>query len=373
MITENKEIKIAFFLNSFDLGGIERVTVCLANAYSKFYNVDIVVCKNKGIFQKMLSEKVNVIDLNFTKVNASIFKLSKYLKRYMPDILISNLLFCNIVSILAKKLSISKTKLIFIQHSLFDSETHNLSIFSFLVPFLMKCFYNKASAVVAVSESVFNWLKNIGIKKEILRNIFNPIDKEEKYANIVKSNISTEKYGFYFLFLGRFAKIKNIPFLINSFEIFCKNKSVNKKYKLLIVGDGPEKERIKKLINKKNLDNSCFVLDSITYPEKLIHDSKLVLMGSFSEAMPVTILEAFALDVPIVSTPAQGCLDVFKLFNYNFYTSTFDNIEEYASMMETALSYKNVIKTSENLDKIFGIEKIIEQWSILFNNLIYIV
>ena len=62
----------------------------------------------------------------------------------------------------------------------------------------------------------------------------------------------------YFLSIGRFTKQKNYLYLINEFEKFLKNFT---EIKLLIIGEGEEKEKLKKIIKRKNLNNKILLLN----------------------------------------------------------------------------------------------------------------
>ena len=62
----------------------------------------------------------------------------------------------------------------------------------------------------------------------------------------------------YFLSIGRFTKQKNYPYLINEFEKFSKNFT---EIKLLIIGEGEEKNKLKKIIKQKNLNNKILLLN----------------------------------------------------------------------------------------------------------------
>lgn len=62
-------------------------------------------------------------------------------------------------------------------------------------------------------------------------------------------------------------------------------------------------------------------------------------MASFSEAMPVTVMEAFSFNVPVVTTPARGCMDIFELLGYEYYTNSFDEIKR-KSLLECEVFFE---------------------------------
>lgn len=68
---KNRILKIAFFLPTLNVGGIERVFITYGNSLSEFYDVEFVLCKKEGILLKELSSKVNrcIYNHRTTKTN----------------------------------------------------------------------------------------------------------------------------------------------------------------------------------------------------------------------------------------------------------------------------------------------------------------
>jgi glycosyltransferase involved in cell wall biosynthesis len=354
---------IALFVNSFSIGGIERFIITLANVLSAQNNdVDIIVCKNMGALKDTIFPKINIYDLGNINVKSSIRSLLQYINSHTPQILISGGVILNIIIIVCKIFSRTKTKYIVSQHSLFDSETKIFCSLSFIVPLIMTFFYNRADAVVAVSESVKNWLSRIHIKKHLLYCIFNPIDIDEKINN---SSLKRNIYGEYLLYIGRLAPIKNIPLILDAFKIVLSN-SRGRNLKLLIAGSGQDERFLKAKCRDMEIHKACIFLGDIAYPEPLIKNARAVLLASFSEAMPFIVLESLALNTYIISTPAQGCLDIFKLIAYDYYTKSFTDIIEYSELIFKILSIPPSNIFSSEIEKIFGVKNIINQYEALF-------
>jgi glycosyltransferase involved in cell wall biosynthesis len=353
---------IALFVNSFNIGGIERFIITLANELSVRNNVDIIVCKNSGVLKETLSQEINIYDLGNINVKKSIRLLLKYINKHTPQILISGGMILNIIAILCKIFSRSKTKYIVSQHSLFDSETKMFGLLSFIVPSMLSFFYNHSDAVVAVSDSVKDWLNTIHIKKDLLCCIYNPIDIDEKMEySMIEENVYSE----YLLYVGRLAPIKNISLILGAFKIVLSNPRWCN-LKLLIAGSGQDECFLREKCREVEIDERCIFLGNITYPEPLIKNAKAVLLASFSEAMPFIVLESLALNTYIVSTPARGCLDIFKLIGYDYYTKSFTDVSEYSKLILEVLSMPNSDSFSKEIRKIFGIKNIINQYEALF-------
>ncbi len=153
----------------------------------------------------------------------------------------------------------------------------------------LKIYINFISYFVSPSLFVKNLLVEYGIdeKKIILKKI--PINLKE--INL-KSQFYDDKY---FLFVGRLSEEKGI---INLIDIFKKNKNI----KLKIIGDGPLKQSIIKIIKHNNLTN-IEILGYISDEEKIkiISRSIAVIFPSIGfETYGLVTLESLMLGTPVI-------------------------------------------------------------------------
>ncbi|MEO0292890.1 MAG: glycosyltransferase family 4 protein [candidate division WOR-3 bacterium] len=170
----------------------------------------------------------------------------------------------------------------------------------------------KAKAVLVCNEEtrkkVEKFNKNIyqfpvnGISQEDLKpgvKIGNLRIREE---GIAKSQTLNPK-SFKILFAGRFDPIKAIPLGLRAFARF------NKKYPdsiFEIVGDGPEKIRIEKEIDKLGIRNSVKIISWLPREEliKKMRESDVFLFPSLRDGGGAVVVEAMAVGIPVV------CLDL---------------------------------------------------------------
>jgi glycosyltransferase involved in cell wall biosynthesis len=107
------------------------------------------------------------------------------------------------------------------------------------------------------------------------------------------------------LFVGRFAPLKNLPFLIEACkEIFKQREDV----KLMLVGEGPLEKRIKKLVKNYKLQNSVIFTGRIDNDElaKYYSAANIFVMPSVYDNFPNAVLEAMACELPVVATNVGG-------------------------------------------------------------------
>lgn len=80
--------------------------------------------------------------------------------------------------------------------------------------------------------------------------------------------------------------------------------------KLLLVGEGPEREQIEALIRELQLGDHVRLLGSRRDVPRLLKSADLFLLTSISEGIPLTIIEAMAAGLPVVSTDVGGVREI---------------------------------------------------------------
>ena len=114
-----------------------------------------------------------------------------------------------------------------------------------------------------------------------------------------------EKYGFnqydkIVIYIGRLEIEKNISFLVKA---FAKVKKEKNNAKLVLVGDGRDKENLEKLIDQIRVRDVIFMgkIEHDRIPE-MINCADVCALCSLYEGSPATVKEALACGVPVVST-----------------------------------------------------------------------
>lgn len=81
---------------------------------------------------------------------------------------------------------------------------------------------------------------------------------------------------------------------------------------LILVGDGPEHSRLKEFAANSNVLDRVKFTGLVGDPENYYAISDVYVQSSHREAMPMSILEAMAVGLPIVSTDVGGVKDVVR-------------------------------------------------------------
>ncbi|GGG28298.1 glycosyltransferase family 4 protein [Pontibacter amylolyticus] len=164
-----------------------------------------------------------------------------------------------------------------------------------------------------------------------------------------------------FLFLGKLCKLKGVYDLLEAIDILV-NKYNQGHLRFLIAGQG-DTEQVRSIIDQKKLSTNVQLLGWINDKEKLewLRQVDSVVLPSYVEALPMSIIEAMGAGKVIISTRVGGIPELVKqdngfLINPGDIDSLCNHILYVISHPEqvVTISNNNINKTDElyNLDKI---------------------
>ena len=154
---------------------------------------------------------------------------------------------------------------------------------------------------VVVSKDLYSWVKDqIQVKTKQIKIVQNGVDLNNY------SKKSNEKDAFTFCTIGRLDEIKNQELMIKAYGQAIDTYPKLAETKLQIVGDGPMRETLKLLVDKLKLKNSIELLGYREDIANILSHADAFVLSSNYEAMPMTILEAMASHVPVLTTDVGG-------------------------------------------------------------------
>lgn len=186
---------------------------------------------------------------------------------------------------------------------------------------------NKSDGVTAVSDSLrSDTLARFKICREI-EVIYNFIDLDrfqrsdkEHFKKAIAPNgerILTH--------VSNFRPVKRVHDVIHVFKIVSDQIPA----KLLLIGDGPERQRCEKLSRQLGLSEDIRFLGKQDAVEELLAVSDLFLLPSQKESFGLAALEAMACEVPVISSDVGGLPEV-NINGETGYTSGFGMVDKMA-------------------------------------------
>ena len=184
--------------------------------------------------------------------------------------------------------------------------------------------------------------------QDAIINVQNYI-KENK-GNNNEFNIMKKKFSNYFLSIGRLTKQKNYPYLISEFANFLK---YNKNEKLIIIGDGEEKQELKELIKKKDLTKNVFLIGKTHNVYPYMKNARALILASLWEEVGFVIVEAAFCNLFVISSDCPNGPKEFLengeagyLFQSNKKNELKKKIEKFVKEEKNLKNYK--IKAKKN-------------------------
>lgn len=229
---------------------------------------------------------------------------------------------------------------------------------------------NKSDIVTSVSQSLKEDTYNLlDIKKEI-HVIPNFIElnktRNEKQISCQRSAMA-EKHEHIVTHISNFRKVKRIPDVI---KIFYKIQE-QIPAKLMMVGDGPERENAETLCRKLGISEKVIFFGNSNEIDQILSYSDLFLLPSETESFGLAALEAMAWSVPVISSNSGGLPEV----NFNGesgYLSNVGDIDDMAANAVKILSNNETLNTfKENalaVAKQFDIKNILPLYEELYAN-----
>lgn len=180
--------------------------------------------------------------------------------------------------------------------------------------------YQRCALLLTPSLALIQELKENNFKKTVHYLPNGIILKKTKLLSDKKQADLKRKYGLkekVILHFGRLSYEKSIDVLIKSFQMLTKN---HKNVSLLIIGDGPSKKNLTKLVKKlgieKNVVFTGFIDHQILLSSGILNIGDLFATASTMEVNPMAVLEAMSAGLPIVGVKQAGLIELVSSNGY---------------------------------------------------------
>ena len=302
--------KIFIYLPNLNGGGAEKVYINLANQWTiQGIKVTFILNKQTGPYLKKISNKIKIINLNINKIRNSFFIIPKIIKKEKPEIFIAPMWPITSLAIIMFKFFFLKTKLIISDHVNLNQSIKNETNFNFfLFKNILKFTYPFCDGMIAVSEGVKkNIIQLTNNKNFKIQVIHNPVIEDESFSKLKYYKTFPKNKQFTFLSVGTLKKQKNHNLLIDAFSF------IYKKYdcRLVILGNGPEKKVLQKLIREKNLQKKIIIKNFDIEIDKYYLSSHVLVLTSNWEGFGNVLVEALHYGIKIISTKVNYKIKTF--------------------------------------------------------------
>ena len=320
-------MRVGIFTESYPplVNGVSTSIVMLQRALEKEGHEVFIVTVGNDKLKYTLEEdgkilrlpSVNIAHLyDYKATSVYPIKAINIIKKMNLDVIHTNVEFT--IGMFARVVSVQLgIPLVHTYHTMWEDYTHyitkNIKVLDMVtkgaVKYLSIFFGDKTATELIVPtkkiydlfKDKYNVSKNIHIVPTgIETNRFYKENFSDKEINTLKRYLGIKRKDFVLLTVSRIAQEKSID------DLIINHRDIIKKYpnmKLLIVGDGPELEDLKKLVKDINIENNVIFTGKISHKDvpKYYQLGDVFVTASTTETQGLTVVEAISASIPVVA------------------------------------------------------------------------
>lgn len=384
-------IRVLRIINRFNLGGPTYNVTFLSKFLAEDFETKLIgggkeehegdalfIPQKYGLKPELVDTMVR--EINFKSDRKAYKEIRRIIKTYRPDIVHTHASKSGAIG----RYAAYKENVPVIVHTFHGHVFHSYfgriktNIYKLVERYLAK----KSDAIVAISHLQSKELSETHriVKKEKVKviplgfdlNKFNE-NKDEKRRNF-RNHYDVKDDVIAIGLIGRFAPIKNHSGFVDSIAVLT--ELTKRKIKVFFIGDGELKASIQTKV-KCFPDNSniSFVFTSwIKDVSQVLPGLDIVALSSFNEGTPVSLIEAQASGVPVVSTDVGGVRDIVEDGKTGIITREFD-AENYAKALLLLVEDEELRKEMaengwENVNQKFHYNRLCKDMEVLYRDLL---
>ena len=221
--------------------------------------------------------------------------------------------------------------------------------------------------IVCVSKAAWNAFRQISGLSHGVEQHYNPMNSDnvrrlaEEAADLPGSDLP------YICAVGRLSAEKAFERLIVIHKRLLERGIA---HRLLIVGDGPDREFLPRLVRALGLEDSVILAGYQKNPYPYMKHSRFLVSSSYTEGLPVITMEALSLGVPIVS-PIESMGEVFGEETCGLITENTNEALEaaIARMLTDEAFYQQAVQGAKKRSAYFDGTRMIQEVEAMFEEL----
>ena len=215
--------------------------------------------------------------------------------------------------------------------------------------YIAKHTFLRAQATIVLGKLFESKLRSFGYQNKVY---IETNTAESKHFGEMKPKTIEPDQTVRLLFLSRLEIGKGIYIAIETLKLL--NQQITR-FKVVVAGSGSEEKNIKELaLKNKDIEWVGNVIEESKH--RLLDSSHLMFLPSFSEGLPLTLLEGMMYGMPVVSRPVGGIPDIVKNGENGFLITSLSPKENASKILEIVESpglYETMSINNINKSKLF--------------------
>lgn len=378
----NSKLRILHVIGGGEFGGAEQHILNLIQAFPKEEAQVAVVCFYDSVFAARLREaNIEVISLHqFGRFDLRLLQgIKQAVHTYQPDIIHTHGIKANFFTRLAVKHTYPVLVTTVHSNLRYDYESR-LAYFAVFWMERLTRGYNKH--YIAVSSAIKELLRQDDVAPESISLIYNGIDLSlfrqtqlrESDRKRLLQDWNLPQDSFVFGTMARFVPVKGLHLIIEAFARLVAQEQESSPYRLVLVGDGPERARLEELAARLNLSRLLRFTGFRQDIPACLHAFDVFVHSSLYEGMGYTIIEAMAAKAPVVVTNVGGVKEIVfpdqtgVLIEPNSVTALVQAMEKLA--VDADLRSRLAEAALHNVEQTFTISQMAKQTLALYRKLL---
>jgi len=263
---------------------------------------------------------------------------------------------------------------VFTYHTIYTAYAHYVplpqAITRFFIRRIVPHFCNRVDRVIAPSSAIQQLLHDARVHTPS-QVIPSPI-REHFFDN--QAEPTPHNQPLRLLYVGRFAKEKNLPFILDALAVLKTSQPVS----CLFVGYGPDYDEFKQQVQDEQTRLGQNKVEFIHKPplEKLIQlyrNADLFLFPSTTDTQALVLAEAMASGTPVIAVPGPGQSDIIRHHFNGFFAETPADMAQRITQLDydrpfLATLARNAINTAQRYQPTVTVGKLLELYAQLLGS-----
>ena len=387
-LNSNRKIKIAHVITGIGGGAGENTLFTIEGLDKEKYHINLVMGKElkEDISRRIRNKRINLIQVqpfksryHFLYDTILLLKLILLFKKGHYDIVHTHMTKPGILGRIAARIA----GVPIIIHGLHVNalEVSDSKFINIVKIFLEKKISKFTDAYISVSEIVSQKYLEYGIGKKAKYFTVRSGMELNKFTNARKDMDIRQKWhefgingeDFVIGNVGRLVLSKGHNFLFQAIKRILEIRK-NQPVKLLIIGEGKDKEKLIKYAKELNLEKNVIFTGYREDVEKLMALMDIFVLTSLREGLPRVLVQAAAVGMPSIAFNIDGIPEIIK-DNYNGFLVIPRNVEELTTKIIKYMDNKELIllhgqKGREFVKGKWSIEEMVKETEQIYDDLV---
>jgi glycosyltransferase involved in cell wall biosynthesis len=239
-----------------------------------------------------------------------------------------------------------------------------------------------ADAFVAISSEVAQELARHGVKRDLIWaipnsvnvNQFQPVQRERK--NELRRKLGLADKAVTVIYTGRLVSYKGLPLLL---RVWRELQAHHPQARLVLVGPGGLdihscEAELKHYVQSNHLEQSVYFTGGVQNVHEYLQASDIFVFPTESEAFGISLIEAMACGLPVISTPVGGVKDILQDRHNGLVVAVGDFQQLYQALerllSESTLAAELGRAARETAQRHYAVDIVMQKYIALFSQVI---